>query len=86
MFPKKEFIKGLRLMAERVAFLAVATEEELQSSEIPWWCSRVDMTPKDEAPFYKLGYLIGDCPRLTHPDVIECLKELAVYQGVDESI
>ena len=73
-------------MAERAAFLAVATEEELQSSEIPWWCSQVDMTPKDEAALYKLGHLIDNCPRLTHPDVIERLKELAVHQGVDESI
>jgi hypothetical protein len=85
-FLKSEFIKGLRLMAERAAFLAVATEEELQSSEVSWWCSQIDMTPKDEAALYTLSHLIDNCPRLTHPDVIKRLKELAVHQGVDESI
>ena len=37
--------------------------------------------PIDEAALYKLGHLIDNCPRLTHPDAIERLKELAVQQG-----
>ena len=66
--------------------IAIATEEDLRSSEISWWCGQVDMTPKDEAALYKLGYLIDNCPQPTHPDIVERLKELAVHQRVDESI
>jgi hypothetical protein len=83
---KKEYIQGLRLLSKRAAFLAVATEKEIRSSEVSWWCDQVDMTPKDEAALYRLGYMIDHCPQPTHPDVIERLQELAVHQGVQESI
>ncbi len=85
-FLKKEYIKGLVLLAERAALLATATLGEIEASEIAWWCSRVDMTSKDEGALYTLTDLIKNCPDVTNPDANQRLRMLAIHQGVDASV
>ncbi len=83
---KREYIQGLRLLSERAAFLSTATLEEIQFSKIAWWCSQVDMTPKDEAALYTLSYLIKNCPEATDPGANQRLRMLAIHQGIDASV
>ena len=85
-FFKPEYIKGLSYMSERAALLATASEEELRQAEISWWCNEVDATSKDEAMYYTLRGFIEGCPDPFHPEVVKRLKELAVCQGVQETI
>lgn len=86
IFLKKEYSIGLRLMAKRAAFLAVADDEEIRASEISWWCDQIDMTPKESAASYHLQGFIENCPQPNHPEIIWRLKELSTNQMVDESI
>ena len=86
MFLKKEYSNGLRLMAKRAAFLAVANDDEIRANEISWWCDRIDMTPKDSGALYHLRGLLENCPQKNHPEIIWRLKELSTNQIVDESI
>lgn len=83
---KKEYVKGLVLLAERAAFLATATLSEIEASEIAWWCSRVDMSSKDEGALYTLTDLIKNCPDVTNPDANQRLRMLAAHQGIDASV